>query len=221
MSNRRRSRLVHDFRRRCGSHLITYLSDDLALIETDPLLHAAMVHWLAQCEVRKPVCIACQKGFADDDGGFRTWCVAVREVSADRQGHEHFRLLRRLLADPADGPDRNHCDAGTASPVAARCAGADAVINHASRCNFAFGRGHRTPQTLLVLDERDRYLIEAAQFFPSQSDREIARRLRVALLRYGHDDTRRVEGLRGRAGEGMAVAGGGAQHSGACSSRTG
>ena len=33
------------------------------------------------------------------------------------------------------------------------------------------GPGHRTPATMLALDERDRYLIEAAKFFRSPSDR--------------------------------------------------
>ena len=46
------------------------------------------------------------------------------------------------------------------------------------------GPGHRTPQTLLLIDERDRYLREAARFFRSPSDRETARRLRSALLTY-------------------------------------
>ena len=46
------------------------------------------------------------------------------------------------------------------------------------------GRGRRTPATLLVLDERDKLLIEAAKFFPGASDREVARRLRIALSSY-------------------------------------
>jgi hypothetical protein len=55
------------------------------------------------------------------------------------------------------------------------------------------GRGHgRTPATLLLIDERDRYLIEAAKFFPGASDREIARRLRTALLRYQTGKWRRT-----------------------------
>jgi hypothetical protein len=45
-------------------------------------------------------------------------------------------------------------------------------------------RGKRTPQTMLLLDERDRYLVEASRFYPGCRDREIARRLRTALLRY-------------------------------------
>lgn len=46
------------------------------------------------------------------------------------------------------------------------------------------GPGHRTPQTQLLIDERDKLLTEAARFFPGASDREVARRLRVALSRY-------------------------------------
>lgn len=47
------------------------------------------------------------------------------------------------------------------------------------------GRGKRSNETLLRIDERDVYLIEAAKFFPgAASDREVARQLRIALLRY-------------------------------------
>jgi hypothetical protein len=53
-------------------------------------------------------------------------------------------------------------------------------------------RGHRSPRFLLQLDERDRCLIEAARHFPSASDREIARRLRIALLRYREGAWRRT-----------------------------
>ena len=52
-------------------------------------------------------------------------------------------------------------------------------------------RGHRTPRTLLALDERDRSLIEASAFFPGLSDREIARRLRSRLLLYREGRWRR------------------------------
>jgi hypothetical protein len=47
-----------------------------------------------------------------------------------------------------------------------------------------FGPGHRTPQTLLLLNERDKLLVEAATFFPMCSQREQARRIAAALLRY-------------------------------------
>ena len=53
------------------------------------------------------------------------------------------------------------------------------------------GRGHRTPATLLVLDERDALLIEAAKFYPGASDREIARQLRTALSTYRNGRWRR------------------------------
>jgi hypothetical protein len=46
------------------------------------------------------------------------------------------------------------------------------------------GPGQRTPQTMLLINERDRYLREAAKFFPGCTDREIARRLRKALSIY-------------------------------------
>jgi hypothetical protein len=51
-------------------------------------------------------------------------------------------------------------------------------------CEFVFGRGRRSPDFLLRQDERDRYLVEAARCYPGQSDREIARQLRLALARY-------------------------------------
>jgi hypothetical protein len=53
------------------------------------------------------------------------------------------------------------------------------------------GRGCRTPQTRLLIEERNRLLVEAAQFFPDASDRETARRLHVALSRYKNGTWRR------------------------------
>ena len=45
--------------------------------------------------------------------------------------------------------------------------------------------GHgRTPAVQLLLDERAKLLIAAAQFYPGASDREVARRLRMALTVY-------------------------------------
>jgi hypothetical protein len=52
-----------------------------------------------------------------------------------------------------------------------------------TRCRFD-GRGRRTPRVRLALDERNALLIEAAQFFPGCSDREVARLIRTALLRF-------------------------------------
>jgi hypothetical protein len=46
------------------------------------------------------------------------------------------------------------------------------------------GRGHRTPQTLLSISERNKLLSEATKFYPGASERETARCLRIALLRY-------------------------------------
>ena len=47
------------------------------------------------------------------------------------------------------------------------------------------GRSHgRTPAVRLVLDERDRLLVEAARFYPGISAREVARRLHIALSIY-------------------------------------
>ena len=53
------------------------------------------------------------------------------------------------------------------------------------------GPGHRTPQTMLLLDERGKLLVEAARFFPGCSDREIARRLHGALSTYRNGRWRR------------------------------
>ena len=55
------------------------------------------------------------------------------------------------------------------------------------------GRGRRTPRALLMMDERDALLIEAARFFPGASDREIARQLRTALSRYRDGRWRREQ----------------------------
>ena len=49
---------------------------------------------------------------------------------------------------------------------------------------LVFGPGHRTRQTELLISERDNLLVEAARFYPGLSDREIAKRLRDALLVY-------------------------------------
>jgi len=46
------------------------------------------------------------------------------------------------------------------------------------------GVGQRSPSTLLAINERDRYLVEAARFYPGLSQRETARLIRTALLRY-------------------------------------
>lgn len=58
------------------------------------------------------------------------------------------------------------------------------------------GRGKRTPRTLLEIDERDAYLMEAAKFYPGCSDCEIAGRLRSALMTYHNERWRRdrIEG---------------------------
>lgn len=54
------------------------------------------------------------------------------------------------------------------------------------------GPGRRTPQTLLLLDERDRYLREAARLYcAGMSDREAAAFLRVRLSRYREGAFRR------------------------------
>ena len=61
-------------------------------------------------------------------------------------------------------------------------------IRHASLADavpLERGRGERTPQTLLLIDERDKLLIVAARFFGAGlSDREVARQLRHALSTY-------------------------------------
>jgi hypothetical protein len=52
--------------------------------------------------------------------------------------------------------------------------------------------GQRTPATLLAIDERNRWLAEAAALFmPDQSSRATARRLHVALARYRQGPWRR------------------------------
>ena len=54
------------------------------------------------------------------------------------------------------------------------------------------GRGHgRTPRVQLMIDERNRYLRAAAKFYPGCGDREVARQLRAALMRYRNGRFRR------------------------------
>jgi hypothetical protein len=50
--------------------------------------------------------------------------------------------------------------------------------------HFTLTRGHRSPNTMLLLSERKHYLREAARFFPMCSQREQARRVYQALGRY-------------------------------------
>ena len=66
-----------------------------------------------------------------------------------------------------------------------------APLRHVHAMPLDDRRGHRTPQTLLLIDERDALLTEAARFYPGASDREIARLLRTALLRYQRGAWRR------------------------------
>ena len=58
----------------------------------------------------------------------------------------------------------------------------------------AIGRGHgRTPAVQLLIDERDKLLVEAARFFLGVSDREVARQLRIKLLRFQNGSWRREQ----------------------------
>lgn len=52
------------------------------------------------------------------------------------------------------------------------------------------GRGHRSNETLLRIDERDALLRAAAKHFPG-SGREAARQVRIHLERYGNGRWRR------------------------------
>jgi hypothetical protein len=61
-----------------------------------------------------------------------------------------------------------------------------------TRHDFDFGRGKRTPQTLLLLDERDKFVVEARKFYVGLSDREVARRLRFRLSVYRDGRWRRT-----------------------------
>jgi hypothetical protein len=61
-----------------------------------------------------------------------------------------------------------------------------------SRHERFFGPGLRSPSTLLMIDERDALLRTAAAHYPGLSHREIARRLRTALMRYREGRWRRT-----------------------------
>jgi hypothetical protein len=52
-----------------------------------------------------------------------------------------------------------------------------AMTIHVGMINFNFGR-KRTPQTLPLLDERDKFLLEATRHFPGLSVRAITAHLR-------------------------------------------
>jgi hypothetical protein len=55
------------------------------------------------------------------------------------------------------------------------------------------GRGRRLPAMLDAINRRDQLILEATdRYFPGVSGREIARRLRVALLRYREGRFRRT-----------------------------
>jgi hypothetical protein len=53
------------------------------------------------------------------------------------------------------------------------------------------GRGRRTRHTMLLIRTRGLLLAEATRYFPSDSDRETARRLRDALKTYSNGRWRR------------------------------
>ena len=56
---------------------MTYLSDDLALIDGEPVLKAALAYWLAACEERRPICIGCRSGFVDRSAEPAAYLFAV------------------------------------------------------------------------------------------------------------------------------------------------
>jgi hypothetical protein len=53
------------FRQRAGNHLVTFLTDDVELIDGNPALKSALAHWLAVVELRRPICIGCRSCFMD------------------------------------------------------------------------------------------------------------------------------------------------------------
>lgn len=66
MGRHERRTQVARFRREiAGSHLLTFLTDDLDRIDGEPVLKHALAHWLSVCEARKPICITCKRGFMD------------------------------------------------------------------------------------------------------------------------------------------------------------
>ena len=57
----------------------------------------------------------------------------------------------------------------------------------------ATGPGHRTPATMLALDERDKLLVEIGhRFYPGVKHRQIAHRLRRSWLLYRQGPWRRT-----------------------------
>jgi hypothetical protein len=71
-----------------------------------------------------------------------------------------------------------------------------APLRHSDLGRPRCGRGHRTPETLFALAERNRLLVEAATlYFPLMSKSEAACRLHVALSRYEAGAWRRARAL--------------------------
>src|SRR5262245_8489406 len=90
------------------------------------------------------------------------------------------------------GPDRGHGpNAPAAFPECLRGHSAMRTIRQIARPIFPIDevtvdrRGHRMADTMLAIDERNRWLAEAAsRFLPDHSSRAAAHRLHVALARY-------------------------------------
>jgi hypothetical protein len=172
------------------SDLITHLIAADMSLDDHATLHNAVLHWYSNIVVRKPVCIGCKASFLDDEnaGGCLPAVIAGRRA-------RHRRKERVLCAMPSDAVDeRGRCRQRPRAP--ANCA-ARPIFGCAMRPLrhplLPAGPGHRTPATLLAIDERNALLAEIARrFYPGLSHREIAHRLRSRLLIYRNGPWRRT-----------------------------
>jgi hypothetical protein len=106
----------------------------------------------------------------------------------------YLQLVRRASA-AGPGAGSNSSVAGSGAGRQLRSAG-DAAMKPQRPSSFVsafpIGRGHPTPAEMVSRAERDRYLREAAAFYPRDcADREVALQLRKALLIYRAGSWRR------------------------------
>ena len=128
----------------------------------NPLLQRATAFWRANIPTRRPACLFCKGEFAEDarvgaylargsigraDNGLGVGdCAAAAGFVFPMRRSRGRRIEDREIG--AAGSDVS--------------TGGAAAMRHE---RFLEGRGRRTPSTLLMIDERDALLVEAARFY--------------------------------------------------------
>jgi hypothetical protein len=86
MSNRHQRRTdLRSFKREAHkAHLVTYMVPVDISLDGHPLLRDALSYWRSNIQQRRPTCLACKTGFADDahPGAFLFATIAVAPTSA-------------------------------------------------------------------------------------------------------------------------------------------